>query len=236
MKSVIFGAALMATALTSSFASAAVVVSYSFDGLTLPATAGTTPPTPSAGSYAADVGTGAFTGLHASAATVWSTPAGNGTAKTVSSNNWGVGDYYQFSANLTGVTGVQVQYDQTGSGTGPRDFKVQYSTDGTTFNDLAGGAYALTLVTFNAGTAVTTTPPRFLFDFSAITALNNNANAAFRIVDTSTVSINAGAIGTAGTGRVDTILIGNNLAVSPEPTTLAALAGGVMMIARRRKA
>lgn len=229
MKRTIFAAAVTAFALSTSFASAALLTGYNFEGVTTTNTG--VSPVPSAGSLAADVGTGTFSAVHASAATVWSNTAGNGTAKSISANTWSVGDYYQFTADTTGLTtGVSVRFDVTGSNTGPRDFKLQYSTDGSTFIDFTN--YSIVNTAFSAGTTVTTTPPRFLFDLSSISALNNNPNAAFRVVDTSTTAINGTTVAAGGTSRIDTILVGN----VPEPTALGVLAGGLAIVARRRKA
>ncbi|HEV7397606.1 MAG TPA: hypothetical protein VGN86_13940, partial [Pyrinomonadaceae bacterium] len=111
-----------------------VLAAWGFDGVTTTNT-GTTPVI-SVGSPAADSGVqtsgSSFTALHASASTVWSNPAGNASVKSVSSNNWAVGDYYQFLFSTSGYTAISITWDQTGSATGPRDFKVQYSTNGTT--------------------------------------------------------------------------------------------------------
>ncbi|HRK29793.1 MAG TPA: PEP-CTERM sorting domain-containing protein [Tepidisphaeraceae bacterium] len=218
----------------SSWASGAVVSGWSFEALTLPNTPGTTPPAPSAGSFLSDTGNGTMSGTHASAATVWSTPAGNGTAKALSSNNWGVGDYYEFTSDLTGFEDVIVTFDQTGSGTGPRDFKLQYSSTGIAGPYIDAGSYALTLITFNAVTGVNTTPPRFLFDLSAITALDDNANAAFRITTTSAVSINGAAVGTGGTGRIDTVLVEASEIPEPGTLALAGMASAGLLIRRRK--
>ncbi len=61
-----------------------VLAAWSFEGVTVSSTAGTAPVI-TVGSPAADSGVqtagSSFTGLHASSATVWSTPAGNGSAK-----------------------------------------------------------------------------------------------------------------------------------------------------------
>lgn len=56
------------------------------------------------GSIAADEGTGTALGSHASAATDWTTPSGNGSANSLSSNTWAVGDYCQFSLETTGYS------------------------------------------------------------------------------------------------------------------------------------
>ncbi|MBK9099321.1 MAG: hypothetical protein IPM14_14640 [bacterium] len=104
-----------------------ITASWSFEGVTTTNT-GTTPII-SVGSPLADAGAltagSAFTALHANALTVWSNPAGNGSVKSVSSNYWTVGDYYQFSFSTTGYSNIAITWDQMGSSTGPRDFKVK---------------------------------------------------------------------------------------------------------------
>src|ERR1700744_5961826 len=70
-----------------------------------------------AGPLAAEIGTGSALGHHASAAAVYSTPAGNGSSHSFSSNNWSVGDYYQFSVSTLGDTDVSFSWDQTSSST-----------------------------------------------------------------------------------------------------------------------
>ena len=62
---------------------------------------------------------------------VWSNPAGNGSAKSLSSNNWATGDYYQFTLTISDSEfsglGLSVyRFDQTGSNTGPKDFQLSY--------------------------------------------------------------------------------------------------------------
>ena len=59
-----------------------------------------------------------------------------------SSNQWQIGDYYQFQVSTVGQSQIGLVFDQTSSATGPRDFKVQYSTNGTTFTD-SGFSYSV---------------------------------------------------------------------------------------------
>src|SRR5580765_8471214 len=121
-------------------AAGTVLASWGFEGVTTTNTG--TSPVVSVGSAAADSGAltagSAFTAFHTSTATAWSNPVGNGSAKSLSSNNWGVGDYFQFSFSTTGFNASNRTWDQTGSATGPRDFKIQYSTNGSTFTDATG--------------------------------------------------------------------------------------------------
>ena len=88
-------------------------------------------------------------GVHTSTATQWSTPAGNGSANSFSSNGWATvlqdvsGNYYQFDSTSVGYSGLKISWDQTSSNTGPRDFKLQYSTNGVNYLDAPGGAYSV---------------------------------------------------------------------------------------------
>ena len=45
-------------------------------------------------------------------------------------NTWAVGDYFQMTTGTVGYEDIMIEWDQTGSGTGPRDFIVQYGTGG----------------------------------------------------------------------------------------------------------
>jgi MYXO-CTERM domain-containing protein len=208
-------------------AQAATVVQWNFEGYTAP-TAATT----SVAGVTAAIGTGVASGVHASAAT-FSTPAGNGSAKSFSANTWAVGDYWEFSFSTTGYTGLIVSFDQNGSGTGPRDFSLAYSTNGSTFTSFA--AYALPpAITWSSG--VGNPASNFTMDLSAIAALNNQATVFVRLVDASTTSINAGAVGTGGTDRVDNFTV--NLTPVPEADTAAMLLAGLAALtfmARRRR-
>jgi len=235
----LFGAAVLGLAGSAhgSLISGNILTQYTFEAVTVSATAGTDPAVTAGGtgsSISSDAGTvsGSATGHHTSASTVFSTPAGNGSTKAFSSNNWSVGDYYQFTTNTSGVTGVGIIFDQTGSGTGPRDFKVQYSTDGSTFLDLTGASYTLTLVTFGASES-SNQPPRFQFSGGGV--LDNVPSLMLRLVDTSTVNINAGAVAAAGTDRVDNFTIGTNLSPVPEPSSLGLLGVGGLLAFRRRR-
>lgn len=150
-------------------------------------------------------------GLHASADTDYSSPAGNGSSKSFSSNTWAIGDYYQFVASTTGFSDISITWDQTGSSTGPGDFTLQYSTDGTNFTTLP--SYAIVKSTGSniiyddatTGGSWSTTKhasnTTLTYDLSAVTALNNTASVTFRI----TCATAPSAAG--GTGRVDNVKV-----------------------------
>ena len=181
------------------------------------------------GSAVADSGlltTGSlFTALHASASTVWSNPAGNGSIKSISSNNWSEGDYYQFSFSTIGYGLLSITWDQTGSATGPRDFKVQYSTNGSTFTDATGknGTDTLTNDSWSSSGPPKSVSTRTL-DLSGVADVNNQSTVYIRLVDNSTVAVNGTTVATTGTGRVDNFIVNAVSEVPVEMTSFTATA------------
>ena len=170
-------------------------------------------------------------GHHASTATVWSGPAGNGSVQSMSVNHWGVGDYFQFSLSTLNYASLTISFDATGSSTGPTDFTLQYSTNGTTFSNFAN--YTVTLATWvTNGTPQTAS--NYSFDLSAVTSLDNISTAYFRLTDASTTSIGGGTVGTTGTSRVDNFIVSGASTV-PEPSVLGlAGLGAAMLVGARR--
>jgi hypothetical protein len=165
----------------------------------------------------------------------YSAPAGNGNGSTslhsFSSNGWDVGDYWQFKFPTTGYSGLTLTFDQAGSNTGPKDFKVQTSPDGSTFTDLPSSAYTVIASTWNTNA---TPMPGFSHSFGLPASLENLAFGYVRLVNTSTVSINNGTVGSGGTDRVDNVQI--TTAEVPEPAMLSLLGIGLaaLGLVRRR--
>ena len=118
-----FVAALASGLVISLSANAQTIAQWTFE-TSVPLTAG--PITP-------ETGTGSASGSHASGVTVYSSPSGNGSTHSYSANTWAINDYWQFSSATAGYSGIQLDWDETSSGTGPRDFVLSYSTDGSTF-------------------------------------------------------------------------------------------------------
>lgn len=176
-------------------------------------------------------GTAEASGLHLSATTVYSAPAGNGSPKSFSSNGWALGDYYQFTLSTTSFDNIVVSFDQTSSATGPRDFKLSYSTDGTNFTDFI--TYSpLVNSSPNAWSASTPAPAaHFSFDLSSISAIDDASQVTFRLVMNSTTSENSGTVAASGTDRVDNFTV----ASIPEPSATLALLGGAGLLAIRRR-
>ena len=96
-------------------------------------------------SIAPAIGAGNASSVHGARPPIGAIRVGNGSGKSFSSNNWAVDDYYQFSTSTLGYTSISVSWDQTRSSTGPSQFKIAYSTDGTTFTDF-GTHYSITTI------------------------------------------------------------------------------------------
>ena len=191
----------------------------------------------------ADSGTGTASGVHASAATDWSTPSGNGSANSLSANTWAIGDYFQFSTTTVGFEGVKVGWAQTSSGTGPGEFTLAYQVNGGGYTDylnytvLPNQAGAPGLGTWG-GTEIT--GYNYLVDLSAITALANASTVDFRLVMRTTAdSTPPGAVAAGGTSRVDNFVVTATPVSVPEPSALAIVGGfgllGLFMAARHRE-
>ena len=175
-----------------------------------------------------EIGTGTGSGVHASSATVYSSPAGNGSTHSFSANTWAVGDYWQFQSSTLGFEHISVSYDQVSSATGPGLFDFSYSIDGTSFTTLSSGYTVLANATPNPVWNTTTASSiyTFTYDLSSIAALDNANTVYFRLTDSSTTSANGGTVATAGTSRVDNFTI----SVVPEPHSAALMLGGMLLV------
>ena len=214
-----------------------VLANWTFENYTPSATPTATGPT-----LLAEAGLGAgvavATGVHASSSAVWSAPAGNGSAKSLSVNNWTVGDYFQFRTSSSGYAGITLGWDQTGSSTGPTNFSLLYSTDsGVNFTQFATYAVVKSL-NFSDGTTgtiwtstKTATNTSFSYDFSSITGLDNNSNIVFRLAQLNNITTGSTTVAASGTGRIDNVII---TASVPEPSSGALLVlGGAALVAVR---
>lgn len=208
--------ALLLLSTTSLFG--ATIAQWTFE-TSLPTTAG--PLAPEVGAGSATLSTGG----------TFSNPAGWATSESWSSTAWDSGDYFQFQVSSTGYADISVSWQQTGSNTGPRDFVLQYSTDGTAFTTFAG--YSLTNDSWNASSAPVASVKSF--SLSDIILLNGDASIFFRLTQSGTTSISGGVVAAGGTGRVDTFTV-TGTAV-PEPSTYGAWLGALALAAgaaRRR--
>ncbi len=192
------------------------------------------------GPFAPEIGSGSAIGKHAGAA-AYTSPAGNGSAHSFSSNTWATGDYYQFSVDTVGLSDITMTWDQTSSTTGPKDFQLQYSTNGTTFTSFASYS-VLANASPNSpwsSTGAQNSAYTFTEDLSSITALDNQTNVYFRLVQSDAVAANGGSIGTSGTDRVDNVIVAGDASTPvPLPATIWLFGGGLLSalsVGRRRR-
>ncbi len=220
-------AALMALAGLAAFANADLIANWTFE-TSIPATAG-----PHSAEGGANAGAGSqASGFHA-AATVYSNPVGNGSAESFSSTAWSVGDYYQFTTSTVNYTGITIGWDQTASNTGPRDFNIQWSTDGLIFNNIGGIYSVLANATPNPVWNGTTGSPIYSFTASGPAALDNVGLIYIRLTNANTIAANGGTVAAGGTNRVDNIVINGTFVPAPASAALLGLAG--LAAGRRRR-
>jgi len=227
LSSLLIASAVIATA---SAASADVIAGWSMPTAVAAATTGTNYTYGAADLGALTSGT-SLSGYHAASATAWSSPAGNGSTYSLSSNNWATGDYYQVSMATTGYSDISVSWDQTRSSTGPAAFSLTMSTDGgANFTTLLASYTVVQAGLAGSGTSTwSTTTNQTGFTTTTVVGISaaNKSNVLFRFSSLSTTS-------SAGTGRVDNISVTG--AVVPIPTPGAvALVGLAGLVARRRR-
>jgi hypothetical protein len=154
---------------------------------------------PTSGVYtygAADSGANAtgssLKGVHAAAATAWSTPAGQTGSPDLafSSNNWATNDYYEASASTLNFSGVTLEWAQYRSGTGPADFRVDMSTDGGASFTTVLNTYTLTAASSWASKSIASIPNA-----------GNKDSVIFRFIDIAATGASGGA------NRIDNVLI-----------------------------
>ena len=226
IKSSLFAAGLVS--LLASAASADVIAGWTMPTAVAAATTGSNYTYGAADLGALTSGT-SLSGFHAAAATTWSSPAGNGSAYSLSSNNWATGDYYQVSMATTGYSDISVSWDQTRSSTGPSAFSLSMSTDG-------GANFTTLLASYTvvqaglAGTGTTTwnsVTNQTGFTTTTIIGISgaNKGNLLLRFNSLSTTAA-------AGTGRVDNISVTGAMIPAPGAVALIGLAG---LVSRRRR-
>lgn len=184
--------------------------------------------TPSSGNLVGD-SSAILSTFHTLAAATYTSPAGNGSTYSFSSNNWSPGDYYQVVLPTTGYENLSVSWDQARSSTGPAAFALQMSTDGTTFTPLTN----YTVLQSGGGGAPgtwssTTYNALYTSTFALPVAADNQASLYLRFTN-----VEAAVSAATGSNRIDNIAV----TVVPEPSAIALVGLGLGgMFLRRRQA
>jgi hypothetical protein len=218
--------------LGSATARSQTIALWTFENLTAPGQ-------PGAGVWltniAADVGSGVLSAWHAGNAN-YTTPSGNGSAKSLSANTWAVGDFYQVAVSTVGYSGIRVAFDQASSSSGPGRFNFAYSTDGVTFTTFVSNYVVLVNGAAPNPSWNNTTYSaayHYSFDLSSVTALDNASTVYFRLVQSTPDAAGGGTPSATGTSRIDNF----EVSVVPEPSALWLLAAsaGLLWLARGRR-
>ena len=223
-------ASLITAGAVSMSASAALIAGWSMSTAVVAATTGTNYTYGAADLGEVTTGT-SLSGFHTAIATTWSSPAGNGSAYSLSSNNWTAGDYYQVSVSTTGYADpITLSFDQTRSGTGPAAFTVLMSVDGgANFSTVLASYTVAQAGLAGSGTttwnSVTNQPVTFTTTVSGLSAAAGQASVIFRIQSTVTTAA-------AGTNRVDNINVSSEAVPTPGAIALLGVAG---LVGRRRR-
>ena len=221
--------AISAAAAVSAAANAALVAGWSMPTAVAAATTGSNY-TYGAADQGAQTAGSSLTGYHAAAATTWSSPAGTGSTYSLSSNTWGVGDYYQVTVDTRGYGDISISWDQTRSSTGPSVFDLKMSVDGgANFTTVNAGYSVVQAGGTGTGTSswnTTTGQTGFTTTTIAGSAAAGKASVIFRFVNTL-------AVASGGTNRIDNILVTGNAVPAPGALALLGVAG--LIGARRRR-
>jgi hypothetical protein len=146
-------------------------------------------------------------------------PAGQALSLQGGTSTANNGRNITINVSTVGYSNIVFSFATQGTATGFNSNQFQYSLDGTTFIDF--GSPYIPAAAFGAVPLV--------FTLSSITGLNNNPNAAFRIVFN-------GATTSTGNNRIDNIVVEGTNTTIPEPTTAILLLSGLTgLIGMRRK-
>ena len=166
--------------------------------------------------------------VHALAAATYTSPAGNGSLYSFSSNNWSIGDYYEARLSTSNYTNISLSWDQARSSTGPAAFELVFSVDGganwttvtayTVLQSGGGGA---------PGTWSSTAYNPLYTNTQALTGAENASSLWIRFRST---------VGAAATGsnRIDNVMVNGTLIPAPGAIALLGAAGLIGGTRRRR--
>lgn len=204
-----------------------IIAQWNFNGISATAIAGgTSTPLPQLG-----LGTASLIG--GTTATFAAGNATTGTLETEITNppnfGWNSTNYapsgienkgrgVQYTVSTLGQSGIVFKFEQRLSNTSSNTYVVQYTTDNTVGNPVWTDQQTFTFSPAATGTGDTWYNGRVV-DMSSVTALNNNANVAFRIVSAfdpiagNYVAAKSTSTYAGGTVRFDMVTVTSNLSL-----------------------
>lgn len=163
---------------------------------------------------------------HADALATHSIPTGNGSHNAWSSNFWRLNDAYLFHTSSSGFESLTISFDQTRSSTGPRNFRLDFTLDGTLWTPIT--TYVVSALPWSPTTWL---PASSFGPFPLPTLADNQPSLTLRLLNTTTGSA------PSGTNTIDNIhLSATPIQPIPEPTTPLTLlaAASLTTLSRRR--
>ncbi len=146
-----------------------------------------------------------------------------GSNESFAAAGWNIGEYFQFSAPTLGYADISIRFDQVSSGSGPKSFDVQYSTDGTSFTNF--GTYTVGGSSFSSHT----------INLSSVDALDDLDRIYIRLaLNSNAAAGNTGTVQGSGTSRIDDVTI-RAATVVPEPSAALISGIGFLILFRRRR-
>lgn len=170
--------------------------------------------------------------------TSYTSPAGNGSAYSLSSNVWKAGDYYQVVFDTSGYSDVSFSWDMTRSSTGAATFEVVMSLDGGTNWTTMVDSYAVAVAGASGSGTTSWNSTTYQSAFTSTLALGEsaaNASSVMIRIRALVDSVNSsGVFQAGGTVRIDNVMVSGNLIPAPGAIALLAVAGLTGGTRRRR--
>jgi hypothetical protein len=132
--------------------------------------------------------------------TAWVTGTGGTGFFAPNANTWNGGTnsrYWQITISTIGYNNILLSSRQMSSNTGPRDFQIEYSTDGVVWTPVGPAVVSLNDVFVSGTVSDLVLPP----------ACDNQPNLNIRWLMTSETSAGGGTVSSAGTSRIDDIIV-----------------------------
>ena len=170
--------------------------------------------------------------------TSYTSPAGNGSAYSLSSNVWKAGDYYQVMFDTAGYSDVSFSWDMTRSSTGAATFEVVMSLDGGTNWTTMVDSYAVTVAGASGSGTSSWNSTTYQSAFTSTLALGEtaaNASSVMIRIRALVDSVNSsGVFQAGGTVRIDNVMVNGTLIPAPGAIALLGLSGLTGGTRRRR--